>query len=132
MQLTRDRRRRRIPIVRLVAPLVVALGLVLVLVSQAFAYNGEYCYNIWLDSSNGWGCLSNPVTHVRRARGHDAGHGYVGLYPPVGPAYITNACPANGCTADTGYYQKDVNATGALQMYATGEKAGYGYGWMYP
>ena len=117
---------------RLVAPLVVA-ALGLVLVSQAFAYNGEYCYHIWLDGSNGWGCSSNRVTHVRRAVGHDAGHGYVGLYPTGGgPAYITGGCPSNGCTADTGYYTNDVNAVGVLQEYAAGEKAGYGYGWMYP
>lgn len=110
--------------------LLVALGMALA--SQALAYNGSFCYHYYLDRSNNYGCRSSFVTHVRRAVAHDAGHGYVGLYPSSGPAYVSNYCYSNGCTADTGYYYQDVNAYGQYQESGGGIKAGYGYGWLYP
>jgi hypothetical protein len=104
----------------------------MVLAAQALAYNGEFCYGYYLDKSNNYGCTSSYVTHVRRAVSHDAGHGYNGIYPGTGPAYITNTCYSNGCTNDTGYYCEDVNGYGQYQEYAGGLKAGYGYGYLYP
>lgn len=130
MTLARYLHSRPFRVVLLLAALV-TLGMVVA--SQALAYNGEFCYRYYLDKSNNYGCTSNYVTHVRRAIAHDAGHGYVGLYPPSpGPAYVSNYCYSDGCTADSGYYYQDVNGYGAYQESAGGIKAGYGYGWLYP
>lgn len=65
----------------------------------ALAYNGEFCYHVYLSVHHR--CLSNYVYNIRRAVAHGADWTYVEMDSTVADIYAS--CGSDGCTADTGY-----------------------------
>ncbi len=123
-------RRSGLHLVFLLAVLLVAA---LIVAHRASAYNGEFCYHIYLKVHTH--CDSNTETNVRRAIGHGADYSAIGLYGTSGgPALADDYCYSDGCTVDTGYLSRDHTAWAELSNIGDpcGCGGGYYYGWMYP
>jgi hypothetical protein len=108
-----------------------ALALLLVLlVSQAFAYNGPFCYGVYLGVDKG--CGSPKESNIRRAIGHGKDWTEVTIR---GDGRLSTAyCTTDGCGADTGYLPSDVTGYGGILNYGDPCTCGGGtyYGWLYP
>jgi hypothetical protein len=113
----------------IIAVLTVAMSLAIA-VSRASAYNGPYCYGVYLDVYSSCGPVNE--THIRRAIGHGRDYTFVKISGDgIGH---TASCYSDGCTADTYYLPKDVNGSGVIQNAGDPCNCGGGtyYGWLYP
>jgi hypothetical protein len=97
------------------------------LVSSASAYEGEFCYGVYLHVNQD--CISNTVSNIRRAIGHGADWTEV-IVSGIGGGR-SGECYSDGCTADTGYLAVDITGNGFIENIGGGG-GGYYYGWLYP
>lgn len=120
------------------AAVVVSLAL---LVASASAYNGEFCYHIylWVHAAPGHdtSCTSNTESDLRRAIGNGADWTQVIVSGTGGDGHFHEAgdqCYSDGCGADTGYLPEDVTGNGFIQNIGDPCSCGggYYYGWLYP
>lgn len=127
-----DPRMLRNGLMTFVAAAVASLAL---LVPSANAYDGEFCYGIYLNVNKG--CDSNQESNLRRAIGHGADYTLVMVFGdgPGGNFHqASDQCYSDGCGADTGYLPVDVTGNGSIEN--SGDPCncggGYYYGWLYP
>lgn len=103
-----------------------------IITARALAYNGEFCYNIYIGVSQS--CQSNKESNIRRAVGHGADWTSIEVQASGGSPSKSASCMTDGCTADTGYLSRDVTGLGSIVNLGDPCHCGGGtyYGWLYP